>query len=66
VIARVWDMRVVWIERHRRWWWNAWRQSTRTELYGFANSRDAAMQDMSAAIDAATRPPFDLDLRDRA
>jgi hypothetical protein len=50
-----WDARVVYIERHRRWWWNAWLASTETELYGFASSREEAARAMYQAIENATR-----------
>ncbi|GAA1264594.1 hypothetical protein GCM10009609_29780 [Pseudonocardia aurantiaca] len=48
-----WDTRVVYIERQQRWWWNAWRPSTSTELYGFADSRDEAREAMVRAIEQA-------------
>ena len=38
VAEREWDLRIVWLAERRRWWWNAWRASTSTELYGFADS----------------------------
>ena len=47
---REWDLRIVWNERHGRWWWNAWRESTSTELWGFTDSRENALRDMSAAV----------------
>jgi hypothetical protein len=50
-----WDTRVVYIERHRRWWWNAWLASTETELYGFASSREEAARAMYQAIENAAR-----------
>lgn len=55
---RVWDVRVVWIEKRQRWWWNAWRESTGIELYGFAETRDVARNDMYAAIEAVTVTPI--------
>ena len=48
---REWDLRVVWNVRHERWWWNAWRESTSTELYGFADSQEDAYREMLAAIE---------------
>ncbi|GAA1280931.1 hypothetical protein GCM10009609_51150 [Pseudonocardia aurantiaca] len=50
---RVWSTRVVFIQRHRRWWWNAWRESTATELYGFADSQEDASLAMYRAIEQA-------------
>jgi hypothetical protein len=47
---RAWDTRVVFIERQGRWWWNAWRERTATELYGFADSPQAAREAMYRAI----------------
>jgi hypothetical protein len=52
-----WDTRVVYIERQQRWWWNAWRPSTSTELYGFADSQDDAREAMDRAIGQAEPPP---------
>lgn len=49
---REWDTRVVWVVQHQRWWWNAWRESTSTELSGFADSPEEARQDMTYAIRA--------------
>jgi hypothetical protein len=51
-----WDMRVVFVERRQRWWWNAWRATTSTELYGFADSRADAWSAMNEAISAAQVP----------
>lgn len=53
MIRPTWDTRVVFIERRQRWWWNAWRESTSTELYGFASSREEASQAMYQAIEHA-------------
>ena len=53
MIRPIWDTRVVFIERQQRWWWNAWRESTSTELYGFAGSREEASQAMYQAIERA-------------
>jgi hypothetical protein len=50
---RVWDTRVVYVEKRQRWWWNAWRQSTSTELYGFADSQEEANRAMYQAIEQA-------------
>ncbi len=50
-----WDTRVVFIERHQRWWWNAWLAATETELYGFADSREEATRAMYQAIENARR-----------
>lgn len=58
--GRIWDLRVVWIDRRQRWWWNAWRESTSTELSGFADSRDAAWTAMNTAVSAAMVPPIHL------
>ena len=52
---RTWDTRVVFIEKRQRWWWNAWRQSTLMELYGFADSREEATRAMYQAIEQAER-----------
>jgi hypothetical protein len=54
--AARWDTRVVYIAKRQRWWWNAWREATRTELYGFAVSREDATQDMYQAIQRAGPP----------
>jgi hypothetical protein len=51
-----WDVRVVFVERRQRWWWNAWRPTTSTELYGFAESRSDAWSAMNQAISAAKVP----------
>jgi hypothetical protein len=48
-----WDTRVVYIEKCNRWWWNAWRESTATELYGFAGSPEQARREMHQAIEQA-------------
>jgi hypothetical protein len=48
-----WDTRVVFVERQQRWWWNAWREATATELYGFAHSQEEASQAMYRAIEQA-------------
>jgi hypothetical protein len=52
-----WDTRVVYIEKHGRWWWNAWRASTATELYGFAESEEEAARQMYWAIEQAGPSP---------
>jgi hypothetical protein len=49
-------MRVVLVERRQRWWWNAWRAATSTELCGFADSRADAWAAMNVAINAASVP----------
>jgi hypothetical protein len=54
--AMRWDTRIVFIEKRGRWWWNAWRASTATELYGFAASREDATRDMYQAIERAGSP----------
>jgi hypothetical protein len=55
---RAWDTRVAFIEKHKRWWWNAWREATATELFGFADSQEDARQAMYRAIEqAAPWPP---------
>lgn len=51
-----WDLRVVFIERKRQWWWNAWRPATSTELYGFAETRADAWSAMNEAVSAASTP----------
>jgi hypothetical protein len=53
---RGWDVRVVYVERRQRWWWNAWRASTSTELYGFAQTRADAWSAMNEAISTAEVP----------
>jgi hypothetical protein len=60
--VKVWDTRVVFLVASQRWWWNAWRASTSTELYGFAGSREEAWQALEDAI-AAAEQPTDLDER---
>ena len=52
-----WDTRVAYIERRQRWWWNAWRESTETELYGFTDSEVEASQQMQRAIEHAGPSP---------
>jgi hypothetical protein len=52
-----WDTRVVYIERRRRWWWNAWLGSTATELYGFADTQAEAARQMYRAIEEVSKPP---------
>ncbi|OZM82305.1 hypothetical protein [Pseudonocardia sp. MH-G8] len=52
-----WDTRVVYIERHHRWWWNAWLASTETELYGFADSEEEAARSMYQAVKQAASAP---------
>jgi hypothetical protein len=47
---------VAYVERRQRWWWNAWRAATSTELYGFADTRDDAWSAMNQAISAAQVP----------
>lgn len=54
-----WDTRVVFIQRQQRWWWNAWLADTSTELYGFADSEEAAAEAMRQAIREARRQPED-------
>jgi hypothetical protein len=51
------DTRIVYIEKRRRWWWNAWRASTATELYGFADSREQAQRQMFEAIEQEVPSP---------
>lgn len=53
---RVWDMRVVFVEKQQRWWWNAWRSATATELYGFADSEQDARQAMCEAVEKVPDP----------
>jgi hypothetical protein len=52
-----WDTRVVYLERHRGWWWNAWLASMETELYGFADSQEEATRAMFQAIKNANTDP---------
>jgi hypothetical protein len=52
-----WDTRVVYIEKRQRWWWNAWRAATATELYGFADSQEEAKREMYQAIERAEPAP---------
>ena len=52
-----WDTRVVYIEKQRRWWWNAWLAASATELYGFADSQEDASRDMYQAIQRSGLPP---------
>jgi hypothetical protein len=55
-----WDTRVVYIQRHQRWWWNAWLAATDTELFGFADSQEAAYRAMQVAIrEAGSAAPPD-------
>lgn len=49
--GREWDIRIVWNVGRQRWWWNAWRESTGTELWGLADS----WQDAQAAMTEAVR-----------
>ena len=56
-MSSVWDTRVVWLEAKQRWWWNAWREATRTELSGFAGSQEEASRAMYQAIEEAGPPP---------
>jgi hypothetical protein len=51
-----WDVRVRFVQRRQRWWWNAWRATTSTELYGFADSRTDAWSAMNQAINTAQVP----------
>lgn len=60
---RAWDTRVVFVQRRGRWWWNAWREQTKTELYGFADSEQDARDAMYAAI--AQAPPWPAPPRPR-
>jgi hypothetical protein len=53
-----WDMRVVYLERRQRWWWNAWLAATETELWGFADSQEAAYRAMQVAIREAGSAPL--------
>ena len=46
-------MRIVWNVARQRWWWNAWRESTSTELWGFADAKEDALHAMTAAISRA-------------
>lgn len=46
-----WDTRVVWNVRRQQWWWNAWRESTATELWGFTDSPEDAWRAMASATE---------------
>ena len=50
---REWDTRQVWNQREQRWWWNAWRERTATELWGFSDDEMTAYTAMTAAIQKA-------------
>ena len=52
---REWDIRTVWNQREQRWWWNAWRERTATELWGFTDDRTTAYSAMTDAIQRAER-----------
>jgi hypothetical protein len=52
-VDRLRDTRVVYIEKRNRCWWNAWREPTATELYGFADSPEQARREMHQAIEQA-------------
>jgi hypothetical protein len=52
---REWDTRIVWITQRQKWWWNAWRESTSTELWGLADSPEEALREMTAALKRAHR-----------
>jgi hypothetical protein len=47
----------VYLEGRGRWWWNAWHPSTATEIYGFADSQEAATRAMYRAIERAGSAP---------
>jgi hypothetical protein len=51
--GREWDTRVVWNVARGCWWWNAWRETTSTEVWGFADSAEDAMRAMTVAIQRA-------------
>ncbi|MGH3588712.1 MAG: hypothetical protein ACRDQ0_20580 [Pseudonocardia sp.] len=55
--ALSWDTRVVWNERRQRYWWNAWLESTETELSGWADTREEAVRAMQRAVQEARRQP---------
>lgn len=58
-----WDMRIAWNTRQQRWWWSAWKASTRTELWGFVTSKEEAFIAMTAAIaghDEGTAAPIGM------
>jgi hypothetical protein len=61
-----WDCRVLFVERKQRWWWNAFRESTFTELYGFADSQQAAKQAMYQAIERIEQQSAVTAMRHRA
>ncbi|WP_433282138.1 hypothetical protein ACQPZA_16890 [Pseudonocardia xinjiangensis] len=54
---RPWDTCVIYVERRGRWWWNAWRASTTTELHGFADTEEEAREAMTSAIQQAGPSP---------
>jgi hypothetical protein len=54
---RGWDTCVVYVEHRQRWWWNAWRPSTCTELHGFADSAEEAAEAMNQAVEQAGGGP---------
>jgi hypothetical protein len=56
VAEREWDIRIVWNVKHQRWWWNAWREASATELWGFADSQEEALQALMEAMRAAGYP----------
>ena len=53
--TREWDTRSVWNVRHERWWWNAWREGTGTELWGFTDSQEDALRAIATAIQQETQ-----------
>ena len=56
-----WDTCVIHVERRRRWWWNAWRPCTSTELSGFAESEEQARWEMvRAVVEAGPSPSTDV------
>ncbi|OZM81717.1 hypothetical protein [Pseudonocardia sp. MH-G8] len=56
-VDTVWDTCVIYVERRRRWWWNAWRPCTSTELSGFAESEEQARREMALAVVEAGSSP---------
>ena len=61
MIGGEWDTRVQWLPKKQAWWWNAWREATATELWGFAESKENALRAMVKAMrDAGYPDPFRL------
>ena len=48
-----WDVVIRRADPRGHWWWNAWHDTTSTELSGTAATRDAAQRAVDTAITAA-------------